>query len=211
MEYKGKIMVLEDVPGLIAGAHKGAGLGIEFLKHIERTRVLCHLLDAGKYEECITDYDIIRDELKHFNPALLEKEEIIVLSKCDLLDDDMVEDLKKQLEKKTGKKVFPISAPIGMGIEELQNKMLSYISPEEILEISDGKPVIIDLSNKKDPNDFVVTYEGNHNYRVTGERIEQIVRMTPLRYPEAVDRVWDVMTKRRILDEVLRQVIKNMP
>lgn len=63
MEYKGKTLVLEDVPGLIAGAHKGAGLGIEFLKHIERTRVLCHLLDAGKYEDCLADYDTIREEL----------------------------------------------------------------------------------------------------------------------------------------------------
>lgn len=113
MEYKGKNMVLEDVPGLIAGAHKGAGLGIEFLKHIERTRVLCHLLDAGKYEDCIADYDIIRKELELFNPELLEKEEIIVLSKCDLLDADMVEDLKKQLHKKTKKKIYAISAPTG--------------------------------------------------------------------------------------------------
>ena len=211
MEFKGKTMVLEDVPGLIAGAHTGAGLGIEFLKHIERTRVLCHLLDAGKYEECIADYDTIREELGFFNPALLEKEEIIVLSKCDLLDDDMVADLKKQIEKKTKKKVFAISAPIGVGLEELQNEMLSYIPPEEAIEISDEKPIIIELANKKDPNDFTITYEGDHNYRIHGDRIEQIVRMTPLRYPEAVDRVWDVMTKRRILDEVLRQVIKNTP
>jgi len=113
MEYKGQNMVLEDVPGLIPGAHKGEGLGIEFLKHIERTRVLLHLLDAGKYEDCISDYDAIRNELNLFNPTMLEKEEIIVLSKTDLLDADMVEDLKSQIEKKTGKKVFPISAPIG--------------------------------------------------------------------------------------------------
>lgn len=82
-----------------------------------------------------------------------------MLSKCDLLDDDMVADLKKQLEKKTKKKVFPISAPIGIGIAELQNEMLSYIPAEEVLEESDEKPVIIDLKNKKDPNDFTVTCE----------------------------------------------------
>lgn len=123
----------------------------------------------------------------------------------------MVADLKKQLEKKTGKKVFPISAPIGLGLAELQNEMLSYTPPEEVIEVTDEKPVMIDLSNKKDPNDFTVTFEGNHNYRVSGERIEQIVRMTPMKYPEAVDRVWDVMTKRKILDEILRQVIKNTP
>jgi len=208
MEFKGKTMVLEDVPGLIAGAHTGAGLGIEFLKHIERTGALCHLLDAGKYEECIADYDTIRAELGFFNPKLLEKEEIIVLSKCDLLDEDMVADLKKQLEKKTKKKIFPISAPIWMGLEALQNEMLKYLPITA--ELPTKESVVIDLSNKKDPNDFVVTYEGNHVYRVTGERIEQIVRMTPLRYPEAVDRVWDVMEKRKIGNEVIRQVMKNV-
>jgi predicted GTPase len=121
----------------------------------------------------------------------------------------MVADLKKQLEKKTGKKVFPISAPIGMGIEDLQNEMLKYLPVAE--EIVEEESVVIDLANKKDPNDFVVTHEGEHAYRVTGVRIEQIVRMTPLKYLEAVDRVWDVMTKRKILNEILRQVVKNSP
>lgn len=211
MEYKGKSMVLEDVPGLIPGAHKGAGLGIEFLKHIERTRVLLHLLDAGKYEACIPDYDAIRNELGLFNPTLLEKEEIIVLAKCDLLDPDMVEDLKSQIEKKTGKKVFPISAPIGEGLEALQNELIKYIIPEEISIPKPDERVIIDLRDKKDDNDFVVTPEGNLHYRVTGVRIEQIVRMTPMKYPEAVDRVWDVMNKRRITNDIIRCVIRELP
>jgi len=211
MEYKGKNMVLEDVPGLIPGAHKGEGLGIEFLKHIERTRVLCHLLDAGKYEDCITDYDAIRNELGLFNPSMLEKEEIIVLSKCDLLDHDMVADLKSQIEKKTGKQVFPISAPIGEWLEELQNELIKFIIPEEISIPKPEERVIIDLRDKKDDNDFVVTPEGNYTYRVTGIRIEQIVRMTPMKYPEAVDRVWDVMNKRKITNDVLRCVMRELP
>lgn len=211
MEYKGQNMVLEDVPGLIPGAHKGAGLGIEFLKHIERTRVLLHLLDAGKYEDCIADYDAIRKELGLFNPALLEKEEIIVLAKCDLLDPEMVEDLKSQIEKKTKKKVFPISAPIGEGLEALQNELIKFILPAEIAIPKPDERVIIDLRNKKDDNDFVVTHEGDNNYRVTWIRIEQIVRMTPMKYPEAVDRVWDVMDKRRITHEIMRQVMRALP
>jgi len=95
-----------------------------------------------------------------------------------------------------------------MGLEALQNEMLKYLPITA--ELPTKESVVIDLSNKKDPNDFVVTYEGNHVYRVTGERIEQIVRMTPLRYPEAVDRVWDVMEKRKIGNEVIRQVMKNV-
>jgi len=211
MEYKGTNMVLEDVPGLIPGAHKGEWLGIEFLKHIERTRVLMHLLDAGKYEDCIADYDAIRNELGLFNPTLLEKTEIIVLAKCDLLDPDMVEDLKSQIEKKTGKKVFPISAPIGEGLEALQNKIITYVEPEEIEIPNPDKRVVIDLKNEKDANDFIVTSEGNFIYRVTGTRIEQIVRMTPMKFPEAVDRVWDVMDKRKITHEVIRSVLRELP
>ena len=210
MEYKGKNMVLEDVPGLIPGAHRGEGLGIEFLKHIERTRVLLHLLDAGKYEGCIEDYDAIRAELGLYNPELLKKEEIIVLTKCDLLDADMVEDLKSQIEKKTGEKVFPISAPIGDGLEALQNKLIEYILPEEVAPVKIEERTIIDLHNKKDPNDFTIVDEGNHNYRVVGERIEQIARMTPMKYPEAVDRVWDVMDKRRITQAIEKLVRANL-
>ncbi len=208
MEYKGKTMVLEDVPGLIPWAHKGVGLGIEFLKHIERTRVLLHLLDAGKYEDCIADYDAIRKELELFNPELLEKEEIIVLSKCDLLDNDMIEDLKKQLEKKTGKQVFPISAPIGEWLEDLQNTLITYVLPET--EIQEETP-IIDLHDTRDPNNFTIEDEWNYNYRVRGERIEQIVRMTPTKYSEAIDRVWDVMKKRKITNEIMKLVQKSLP
>lgn len=90
---------------------------------------------------------------------MLEKEEIIVLSKTDLLDADMVEDLKSQIEKKTGKKVFPISAPIGEGLEELQNELIKYILPAELEIPKSDERVIIDLRDKKDDNDFVVTPE----------------------------------------------------
>jgi selenocysteine-specific translation elongation factor len=90
---------------------------------------------------------------------MLEKEEIIVLSKTDLLDADMVEDLKSQIEKKTGKKVFPISAPIGEGLAELQDELIKHIIQEEISVPKPDERVIIDLRDKKDDNDFVVTPE----------------------------------------------------
>ncbi len=210
MEYKGKNMVLEDVPGLIPGAHRGEGLGIEFLKHIERTRVLMHLLDAGKYEDCIADYDAIRTELELFNPALLEKEEIIVLAKCDLLDPEMVEDLKLQVEKKTKKKVFPISAPIGEGLEALQNELIKHIVIEETPIEKIDERAIIDLRNEKDPNDFEIIDEWKHNYRVKSVRVEQIVRMTPMKYTEAIDRVWNVLHKRKIIPAIEKLVRRNL-
>jgi hypothetical protein len=105
--------------------------------------------------------------------------------------------------------VFPISAPIGDGLGELQDELIRHI-PKEVVEAPSKEKVIIDLAQEKDPNEFTITYEGNNLYRVHGERIEQIVRMTPMKYPEAVDRVWDVMDKRRILPGIIREVLKNM-
>lgn len=210
MEYKGKSLVLEDVPGLIPGAHRGEGLWIQFLKHIERTRVLLHLLDAGKYEDCIADYDAIREELWLFNPVLLKKKEIIVLSKCDLLDEEMIQDLKSQIEKKTKKKVFAISAPIWEWLEELQNELLQLIKEKAPVKTKKKEDrVIIDLHSQKDPNDFAIISEGKFVYRITGERIEQIVRMTSMKNPDAVDRVWDVMHKRKIIPAIEKLALKE--
>ncbi len=90
---------------------------------------------------------------------MLEKEEIIVLSKTDLLDADMVEDLKSQIEKKTGKKVSPISAPIGEGLESLQNELIKHVIPSVLEVPKSDERVIIDLRDKKDDNDFIVTPE----------------------------------------------------
>lgn len=91
LEHKGKALVLEDVPGLIPGASEGKGLGIEFLKHIERTGVLLHLLDLYRLDKIFSDYTDIRKELGLFSKELEEKQEMIVFSKGDLLDSEMKE------------------------------------------------------------------------------------------------------------------------
>jgi len=110
--------VMADIPGLIEGAHNGAGLGYEFLKHIERTRIIVHILDiiptvgSGPVE----NYKAIRNELEQYSKALAQKEEIIVANKIDLdPDGKIVKDLKKKLKKK----IYPISAVTGEGIKEL--------------------------------------------------------------------------------------------
>lgn len=89
--------------------------------------------------------------------------------------------------------------------------MIKYILPEELQIPKHDDRILIDLKNKKDDNDFIVTPEWDFQYRVTGIRIEQIVRMTPMKYPEAVDRVWDVMYKRKITNDVLRCVLRELP
>lgn len=112
MEHKGQNLILEDVPGLIPGASEGKGLGIQFLKHIERTHVLLHLLDISQGEEAVLqNYRDIRKELEHFSESLGKKEEVIVFSKADIVDPDEIGDISKRLEKRfKGKKCFTISA-----------------------------------------------------------------------------------------------------
>jgi GTP-binding protein len=110
--------IMADIPGLIEGSHKGAGLGIEFLKHIERTRIIVHILDIMPTDGSgpAKNYKAIRNELKLYSKALAKKPEFIVANKIDL---DPTGRIVKELKKKLRKKVYPISAVTGAGVKEL--------------------------------------------------------------------------------------------
>ena len=120
--------VIADIPGLIEGASEGAGLGHRFLRHVERTRVLVHLLDVGRMElegaDLIADHETLRHELGNYDPQLLERPEIVVLSKIDLLAD------RKKLEpvvnyfRERGQQVICVSAATGEGADLLVPAML---------------------------------------------------------------------------------------
>jgi GTP-binding protein len=125
MEHKGKSLVLEDVPGLIPGASEGRGLGIRFLKHIERTEMLLHLLDASQLEAVWQNYRDIRKELEAFSPEIAEKDETVVLSKSDLVSAEDLAELLKQAETEIpGKKVFAMSAGAMIGVDEVKDLLI---------------------------------------------------------------------------------------
>jgi len=110
--------VMADIPGLIEGAHSGAGLGYEFLKHIERTTILAHIIDIMPTDgsEPVENYKAIRSELEQYSKELAKKQEIIVANKIDLdPDGKIIEDLRQKLKKE----IHPISAVTGAGIKEL--------------------------------------------------------------------------------------------
>ncbi len=115
VEVKGGSFVLADIPGLIEGAHEGTGLGDRFLRHIERTRVLIHLVD-GTADDIPGNYKTIREELRLYGAGLEDREEIVALNKCDALDPKTVKKLKARLEKASGKPVQAISAVTGEGV-----------------------------------------------------------------------------------------------
>lgn len=121
-----KELVLADIPGLIEGAHEGHGLGTRFLGHIERCRVLIHLIDATQ-ETLEASYKIIRDELKAYGHRLTEKPEIVALNKCDTLSEEELAEKKKSLEKKIKKSVHVISAISKAGVPALLREAFQHI------------------------------------------------------------------------------------
>jgi len=119
VRFEDKEFIVADIPGLIEGAHKGIGLGNQFLKHIERTRLLVHLIDISNGEEALELYEKIRNELKLYKEDLLEKPELVVLNKIDLPQvREKVEEVKEAFQNR-GLPFFAISALTGEGIGEL--------------------------------------------------------------------------------------------
>jgi GTP-binding protein len=130
--------VVADIPGLIEGASEGAGLGHQFLRHVERTRVLIHLLDLEAMlvegRDLLSDYDAIRRELERYQPNLLERREILVLSKIDVIHDEaLLEDLKARLAKR-GLEAMQISAAGSVGIDELLREMFDAVDRAKLEE-----------------------------------------------------------------------------
>ncbi|MBI4431890.1 MAG: Obg family GTPase CgtA [Candidatus Omnitrophica bacterium] len=118
----GDAKVLADIPGIIEGAHAGRGMGLEFLKHVERTKALLHIIDFAAVDgrDPLSDYQAIRQELGRYSPALVSKEEVVAANKMDV--PEAREHLKK-FKKKIKKEIYPISAVTGEGLDELLNRL----------------------------------------------------------------------------------------
>jgi len=125
--------VVADIPGLIEGAHRGAGLGIQFLRHIERTRLLAHLVDVSEASgrDPIEDFETVLRELESFSPALLEKPMIVVATKLDVAQDPARVDSLRRLAADRGLAFFEISSTTGQGIEALKFAMAERVLPAE--------------------------------------------------------------------------------
>ncbi|MDD3646533.1 MAG: GTPase ObgE [Candidatus Gracilibacteria bacterium] len=215
LDYKGKSLVLEDVPGLIPGASEGKGLGIEFLKHIERTGVLLHLLDLYRLDKVFSDYEDIRHELGAFSDDLAKKEEIVVFSKADLLDKEMKDYIVSEFRKKHPEKdIFVISSATGEGVSELIDFLIdSYADNDEkvlLPEKTSGveELVVFDLKQNSDSKRVDLEYLGDYKFKATGERLEQIVRMTDFSNGEAVMRVYDVLDKMGVIKDIEKRLKK---
>ena len=180
-----KSFVIADIPGLIEGASEGVGLGHEFLRHIERTKVIIHMVDAAGTEgrDPIADIYAINKELEAYNMEIASRPTVIAANKIDAAPDEAaeaVELLRAEFEPK-GIQVFPISAVSGQGLKEL----LYHVSG--LLEQADDKPVVFEqeyfpeLENRFSDEPFSVTYDEEENeYVVEGPRIEKMLGYTNL-------------------------------
>ena len=214
MDHKWKSLVLEDVPGLIPGASEGKGLWIEFLKHIERTGVLLHMLDLYRLDDVFQDYLDIRKELELFSDKLKDKDELIVFSKADLLDDEMREHILGEFSKNhPDKKYFIISAATGKGLDELKDYLVENFLPEPVpvkteLEIQEEVTVFDLTSDGVDPKRVSTEYLGDMKFKASWKRLEQIVRMTDFENGEAVMRVYNVLDKMGVIREIEKKLEK---
>jgi GTP-binding protein len=131
----GKSFVMADIPGIIEGAAEGRGLGLRFLRHIERNSILLFMIPVDS-EDVVKEYDILLNELKQYNPELVDKQRVLAITKCDMLDDELLEEMKKELPQ--GIQTVFISSVSGMGIPELKDLIWTEINKEsnKVVEIT---------------------------------------------------------------------------
>jgi GTP-binding protein len=194
-------LVLADIPGLIEGAHQGVGLGHDFLRHIQRTRVLIHLLD-GSAEDPLLDFSQINSELALFDPALAKKPQVIGFNKMDLPEaKDRWPEIEKQL-KKRGYGALPISAATGEGVRQLLYRAAQLLqeakaeAPEPVQEMPVYRP-------ETDPRAFTIT-RAPQGWRVSGQSIERAAAMTYWEYEDGVRRFQRILQTLGI-EEALRK------
>lgn len=170
--------VIADIPGVIEGAHEGVGLGHEFLRHVERTRLLLHFVDVSGIEgrNPLEDFDTINSELKMYSEKLAQKPQVVVANKADIPQfEENFEAFKTELENR-GYKVFKISAATKQGVREVLNYTLEMLSelPEE--EIDESEFIDIDMLKSKEEEMKVEVVDGI--FYVTGERVRRIAGST---------------------------------
>jgi GTP-binding protein len=204
-------VLVADIPGLIEGAAEGKGLGHEFLRHVERTKVLIHLIDAYN-DDIITAYETIQEELRSYKVDLTDRQQLIALNKIDGLDQEIVDDLTKQLQTviPENAKVFAISAQAGTNLKQLlfavKKALVEYTEKHEIEEEDDDKLPVLRLTDVSLAW-RVSKVEGI--YLVTGHRIEKFANRTNFDNEEGVARLRDIMRKMGIIHELKRQGVET--
>lgn len=211
--------VVADVPGLIEGAHKGEGLGDRFLKHLERTKLLVHMLDASRIEgrDPEEDFSVINRELEKFSPELAELPQIIALNKIDLTEgkENAVQLMQKFQNR--GYEVYPISAVTGEGVEILQKEVGKKVkqleeqpSPVERRSEQEEEQVVIKPEALRDRRpDIKVDKAAPNRYRVSGRLVERLLDRTDLDSEEGMQRMLSILRNEGLHEKLENAGIKE--
>jgi len=172
----GDSFVIADIPGIIEGASEGTGLGLQFLRHIERTRLLLHFLDVSGSEgrNPVEDFEVINTELKKYSEKLSTRKQVIVANKIDVMQDDFLYQEVEKMAKEKKIEIFKISAATGEGIKELMqeiSKLLKELPKEETIEASEERIV---YTLKDDKEEFEVEIVDGE-YIVSGPAVERLM------------------------------------
>jgi len=199
---EGQSFVVADIPGLIEGAHQGVGLGHDFLKHIERTRVLIHVVDASGLEgrDPVNDFHVINEELRLYQPKLLEKPQLVAANKMDLAEARANFERLKQAVEKAGFQVFPISAATGEGVDKLMYAAWELVKNAPAPEPVAVNPAVLVAPRQRAPlSAYTITRDEDGVLVVEGEGLRRLLARLDLDNEEAV----------RFLQKVFRDIGLN--
>ena len=206
--YKGNSFVVADIPGLIDGASEGAGLGHYFLKHIERVRVLVHLVDISESEgrNAVEDYYHINQELKKYSEKLATVPQIVALTKIDLLDEQTLAKKVQEFNEKTGQNAIPLCSIIHEGLDALQAKIWQTLQ-----KTPKPAPIEIELDNfdTKDKQTFEIVKIDNVTYEVKGGLIDNMTRGIVLSDPQSFAYFQNALKKFGIIDKLKEKGMKD--
>jgi len=202
-------LLIADIPGIIEGAAKGKGLGHEFLRHVERTGALLHLIDAYA-DDVVESYKVIRSELKQHDPLLAKRPELVAITKIEGLDDEIVADLIFQLKAVVGKStsVMAISAQAGTGMTEVLRGLRAVVDKEKAKAVAiqtekDSQKIVYTLDTPELA--WIVEKTGSDDFKISGQRIEKFARRTDFEDYHGRQRLRDIMKKMGITHELLRK------
>ena len=199
--------VIADIPGIIEGAGEGVGLGLQFLKHIERTKILLHVIDIAGVEgrDPLNDLDIIFNELNKYNVNLSKKRQIIAANKIDSIDKASLDDKINEIKKKYKNiEIYPISGLSGEGINELLKKLKEEVilsRQESDIETFESEISVDELINKDD-NELIIEKPTNNYYKVSGEKINKMLGYTNLDTEKGMKYFQDFLKDEGIIKEL---------
>lgn len=209
VDFKGvDSFVLADIPGLIEGAHEGVGLGIDFLRHVERTRLLLHVIDVSGIEgrDPVEDFEKINDELRLYNEKLSRKPQIVVANKTDIAEDDEAyEKLKSYVEEK-GMKIYKISAATNSGLRELMLYVGSILDTIEVEEEYTEEEMFVP-EERKFTFDVEVDEEGV--YVVTGSLVDRLLLQVNIYDSESIKYFHRTLERRGVIRKLKEKGIQD--